>query len=96
MTSKTVDHQWWLSKKTTVHTQVMDSCLYIAERDHWRTADLLTSWRLYDGRKWGSLRRMGRQRRWRDSADDLMRYNVVNAVVDTITAKLVKNEPSKR
>lgn len=91
-----VEHRWWLKDKTDaqVARSVMESCRFIAERELWRTADLLTSWRLYDGRRWACLRRMGRQRRWRDSADDLMRYNVVCSVGDTITAKLVKNLPA--
>lgn len=92
--AKNIDHRWWLGDKRTRASRILESCAFIADRESWRFADLLTSWRLYDGRKWGSLRRMGRQRRWYESSDELMRYNVVKSVTDTITAKLVKSQPA--
>lgn len=89
-----IEHRWWLAPKNQAHKDVVASATFIAEREGWRFSDLLTSWRLYDGRKWHSLRRMGRQRRWVEAGDELMRYNVVQSVVDTITAKLVKSLPA--
>ncbi len=88
-----INHRWWLADRDA-HKHAMASCDFIADREAWRFADMLTSWRLYDGRKWASLRRMGRARRCLENGDDLMRYNVVSAVVDTITAKLVKSLPA--
>jgi hypothetical protein len=88
--------RWWLQERWSpaMAGSVRDTCRQIAESERWRTQDMLTSWRLYDGRKWASLRRMGRQRRWNETPDSLVRYNLVKTITDTVVAKLVKSLPA--
>lgn len=88
-----INHRWWDAKDPAA--DLAASCDDIANREKWRTQELLRSWRLYSGRKWANLRQIGRTNHTAfDTTNDRVRYNVVSSIVETIVAKLSKNRPA--
>ena len=88
-----INHRWWLAAEPAAG--LVASCDDIARREIWRTRDLLTSWRLYGGRKWVNLRQIGQTRdRGLSTSDVMVRFNAIASTVETLVARLSKSRPA--